>query len=135
MRSKSVQSAESNPAVFRCCQKWEKAYQEAIDDKEDDDVAASRANCAYREAMPPLDGTRNVRNFIACVTHGLMIGAIDGSDYTRLLYAIQVAHTTRRVRKPKAKTGKNKSHLEAANTQEDAALEPLAPPVQAAQAT
>jgi hypothetical protein len=43
--------------------------------------------------MPVLAGYENVRNFIACVAHGMLIGVFDESDGTKLLYAAQVALT------------------------------------------
>jgi hypothetical protein len=46
--------------------------------------------------MPPLSGDENIRDFIACTAHGMLIDAISGTDAARLLYAAQVAHTTRR---------------------------------------
>lgn len=118
MESESSQSAESNPTVFRCCEAYRDAYQSALDERvdeeEDPELAAEEAAIAYREALPPLDGIRNLRDFIACVTHGLMIGAIEGADYSRLLYAVQVMHTTRRVHKTQAKTGQDTNRSDAA---------------------
>ena len=38
--------------------------------------------------MPDLAGHENIRDFIACVTQGMVIGAIDS---IKLLYAAQVA--------------------------------------------
>ncbi len=123
MESESLQSPESNPAVFRCCEAWREAFQFALDNRdeedEDPDMAAVDAGAAYREALPPLDGIRNLRDFIACITHGCMIGAIDGSDYSRLLYAVQVMNATRRVHKTKAKTSEKKSRSEAAKGSEN----------------
>jgi hypothetical protein len=42
--------------------------------------------------MPPLSGPENIRDFIACVAHAMLIGAILGPDGARLLYAAQVAY-------------------------------------------
>jgi hypothetical protein len=41
--------------------------------------------------MPSLSGPDNIRDFIACVAHGMLIGAIRDTDGARLLYAAQVA--------------------------------------------
>ena len=74
---------------------------------------------AYFTAMPPLSGARNTRNFVACVTYAFLQDAINPERYARLLYAAQVAHTTRRARKPKGKSGDsspNKNHSEAVQT-------------------
>lgn len=43
---------------------------------------------------PPLSGADNIRDFIACVAHGMLIAAIEGPAGARLLYAAQVAHCT-----------------------------------------
>jgi hypothetical protein len=48
--------------------------------------------------MPPLVGVRHIRNYIACVAHGSVTGAIDIADTSRLLYRAQVALSTRRIR-------------------------------------
>ena len=42
--------------------------------------------------MPPLLGAENIRDFIACVAHGMLIGTIENKDATKLLYAAQVAY-------------------------------------------
>ncbi len=44
--------------------------------------------------MPPLSGEQNIRDFIACAAHGMLIDAIDPPVGARLLYAAQVAHRT-----------------------------------------
>lgn len=57
----------------------------------DEAVANNAANRAYRRAMPVLTGYDNVRDFIACAAHGVLIGALTKEDGTALLYAAQVA--------------------------------------------
>jgi hypothetical protein len=54
------------------------------------------ANLAYRNAMPRLVGYENIRDFVACVAEGLLLGAITDSQSSRLLYAAQVAQGTLR---------------------------------------
>src|ERR1700761_1366337 len=49
---------------------------------------------AYRTAMPEPLGRRNIKNFIACVTHGMAIGAIDPADVKNMLYAARTAILT-----------------------------------------
>jgi hypothetical protein len=51
--------------------------------------------------MPPLLGAENIREFIACVAHGMLIGAIENKDATRLLYAAQVAFSAQSRAEPK----------------------------------
>jgi hypothetical protein len=86
-------SASANHAVARCTQAHADAMQSAIDRHKHPYDAAKEAKNAYRQAMPPLSGHENIRDFIACVAQGILIEAISGSDGARLLYAAQVAHT------------------------------------------
>ena len=51
--------------------------------------------------MPPLSGLDNISDFIACVTYGIVIGAILGPTATRLLYAAQVAGSILKGKKTK----------------------------------
>jgi hypothetical protein len=44
--------------------------------------------------MPPLSGYENIRDFIACVAHAMLIGAIQSEQGSKLLYAAQVALCT-----------------------------------------
>ncbi len=90
--------AHENPAVAQCVRAWVLFYCEATMKGASDLSARAKACQAYRLAMPPLTGCRNIRNFIACTTHGMLLGALDGNEATRLLYAAQVAHTARRTK-------------------------------------
>jgi hypothetical protein len=51
--------------------------------------------------MPPLLGAENIRDFIACVAHGMLIGVIENKDATKLLYAAQVAFSAQSRTEPK----------------------------------
>ncbi len=46
---------------------------------------------AYRKAMPPLTGAGNIRDFIACVAHGMLMDVFQPAESTKLLYAAQLA--------------------------------------------
>jgi hypothetical protein len=97
--------AAENPAVARCCDAYTTAFMAAFaDDPEDEFDARSHGKDAYRKALPPLSGNRNIRDFIACVAYGILIEAIDDSRGTRLLYAAQVAHTMRRTKSKRLKS-------------------------------
>jgi hypothetical protein len=69
-------------------------------------VSASKAaHDAYRNALPPLSGVENIRDFIACVAHGILIDSIRDCVAARLLYAAQVASNVSRqtsAKKPSA---------------------------------
>jgi hypothetical protein len=80
-----------NPAIARCMNGWTCAYKMEKAKKNDHYEAVRKGNLGYRKAMPRLSGYENIRDFIACTAHGMLIGAIDGDDGARLLYAAQVA--------------------------------------------
>ncbi len=46
---------------------------------------------AYREAMPPLIDEEHIRDFIACVAHGMVLRVFEANEGSKLLYAAQVA--------------------------------------------
>jgi hypothetical protein len=54
--------------------------------------------------LPPLSGFENIRDFIACVAHAMLIGAIMDNLGTKLLYAAQIALTTVRRQPASPKT-------------------------------
>jgi hypothetical protein len=83
-----------NPAVARCMNALDRAYDAEFAKCKDEDDASEAAVKAYHDAMPRLAGYENIRDFIACVAHGMLIGAITDNQGTRLLYAAQVALTT-----------------------------------------
>ena len=90
---KAANSALQNPAVARCCQAWQNAYQEYALHDESQIGAREWACKAYRNAMPVLSGQQDVNDYIACISHGLLIGAIKEGRASKLLYAVQVALT------------------------------------------
>jgi hypothetical protein len=83
--------ALANPAISRCAEAWDEAYNEQMEEDEDEYGAAKIAGEAYRAALPPLTSRDNCRDFIACVAHGILLGAIPESSAGKLLYAAQVA--------------------------------------------
>jgi hypothetical protein len=97
-------AAHENPVVARCTRAWVLFYCEATMKGASDDSARAKARMGFRLAMPPLTGSRNVRDFIACTTHGLLLGALEVNEATKLLYAAQVAHTARRTKTKTKKT-------------------------------
>ena len=83
-----------NPAIARCYSEWQRVYKKEKAKGQHWVLAANSAGQAYRNVMPPLTGKENIRDFVACVAHGMLIGAIEGKDGTKLLYAAQVALST-----------------------------------------
>ena len=95
-----TQASQPNPivsraAIKRCMAAWKRVYKENLKYSEptraEKWLAANRAGPAYCEAMPPLSGYENIRDFIACAAHGILIEAIPEKRANQLLYAAQVA--------------------------------------------
>jgi hypothetical protein len=84
-------SLEPCPAVDRCCDAWNRACKTQLAKGDSNTAARFQANLAYRHAMPRLVGYENIRDFVACVAEGILLGAITESQSSRLLYAAQVA--------------------------------------------
>jgi hypothetical protein len=82
-------------ALKRCCAAWKHAYDAYMEGKDGSEFtevfAAHDAGPAFCKAMPPLVGYENIRDFIACVAHGILINAIPEKRANQLLYAAQVA--------------------------------------------
>src|ERR1700760_4563432 len=85
--------AIENTAIAHCCEVWELTRRQALNTGSSMVFARVAAHRAYQKALPPLAGQENIQNFIACVAHGMLIGAFLSEDGARLLYAAQVALT------------------------------------------
>jgi hypothetical protein len=83
--------ARSNPAVARCCFARYRVYQQARARGKGELFAGMDAAQEYRQSLPALDSIEAVRDFIACVAQGMLLGAITGPDGARFLYAAQIA--------------------------------------------
>jgi hypothetical protein len=81
-------------AVEVCCEMSSQAIQQAIETGSSSSTAHEIGSLTYRAHMPKLSGPDNVRDFVACVAHGMCTGVIPGADGTRLLYAAQVAYSS-----------------------------------------
>jgi hypothetical protein len=87
----SLEPSARNAAVQRCCQARERSLELSRAKRRDNYDTVTSANDAYRNAMPDLSGYENIRDFIACITHGMVIGTVHPIEATKLLYAAQVA--------------------------------------------
>jgi hypothetical protein len=112
-------ASNANAAVRRCCDAHDRAYKTSLAKGESDYSSSSKARRAFFRAMPPLDGYENIRDFIACVAHGMHIDFVLDDHSSKLLYAAQVALGVYRNRptppKPAAKSptpanGDSESH-------------------------
>ena len=90
-----------NTAVARCTTAWNQSYQHEFSRTRSEALAQHAARRAFSEAMPPLIGYDNIRDFIACCAQGVLLGAIDPARSAKLLYAAQVAlRSYRQMRRP-----------------------------------
>jgi hypothetical protein len=85
-------AAPENPAVARCMKAWIRAFMEAMAKNKSEYESNKAAIQAYRDAMPSPCSYESIRDFIACVARGMLIGIIHGEESTKLLYAVQVAY-------------------------------------------
>jgi len=90
--------SKTGTALKRCRDAWKISYDAVYaqliedDDQEASMKEAEEAGCkAYCSALPVLFDQDGIRNFISCVAHGILIGAIPEEKASRLLYAAQVA--------------------------------------------
>src|SRR5271165_1111947 len=80
-----------DPVVQRSCNAYHRAYSAEREKGVGDYEASEKGAEAYRNAMPCLTTYANIRDFIACVTYGMLCHVIRNDDATKLLYASQVA--------------------------------------------
>ncbi len=93
-----------NPSVKRCSYIWRKVILDELmksRERENPDPLAVRTASAYERgtyaycsAMPHLTSRQAISDYIACVAHGIAIGAIPASRGSQLLYGAQVASST-----------------------------------------
>lgn len=82
---------QSCAAVTRCRDAWDQSFKSESMRRDPYGPALDKARAAYCKVIPPLIGYDNIRDFIACVAQGLLLGAITAPQSSRLLYAAQVA--------------------------------------------
>jgi hypothetical protein len=83
-----------NPAVALCNEAWLKIHGATLERTKSLYTAERCAAIAFRLAMPPLSGYKNICDFIACAGYGILLGAIKEKNAGKLLYAAQVALAT-----------------------------------------
>jgi hypothetical protein len=98
----SPEPPDRNPAVQRCCAARDRSLEESHAKKTSDYEKKERAGKAYREAMPDLCGHQNIRDFIACVSYGVITGDVHPIEGPQFFYAAQVAISALRL-EPKDK--------------------------------
>ncbi len=85
-----------NAAVQGCSQAYKTIYEGSRKKGLDNYDSKEKATEAYRNAMPDLSGYENIRDFIACTAHGMLLEVFDSIEGAKLLYAAQVALGTLR---------------------------------------
>jgi hypothetical protein len=93
-----------NPAVARCTATWTQSYQHEFSRTRSEALAQHAARRAFSEAMPPLIGYDNIRDFIACCAQGVLLGALEPQKSAKLLYAAQVALSSARYQPAQTKS-------------------------------
>ena len=78
-------------AVEYCVRSWQDALDEHRAKGKEEYSAMRYAHKAFRKALPDLTSAENIQAFIACVSRGVLMEAIDPAEASRLLYAAQVA--------------------------------------------
>ena len=106
-------TAVKNPAVEHCIGRYVTTLTESYDTTKSRAELEIIAVRAFRDAMPPLSGTENIQDFIACVAYGMLTDVIPPEIGTRLLYAAQVAQTACK-RKPAIPPANQKSAKQSA---------------------
>lgn len=94
-------------AVEVCCESYLNITQPLREKKISEENIARAGQMAYCTAMPRLADSESIREFIACVVHGMAIGAIPSQEGTRLLYGAQVAHSALPSQKRRKKRNKS----------------------------
>lgn len=93
-----LKRSSAGEALRRCRAAWQRAFNASMTangNRSGYTLAAELdAARAYRNAMPVLSGFNGIHDFIACVAHGILIGAIPPEKSGQLLYAAQVAIST-----------------------------------------
>jgi len=91
-------SAQSAPhlmsikeTVLNCRAAWKRAYDEEKAKGKNEYEARKRASDAYRNSMPLLTSEGNIRAFIACAAHAILVGVVPSEDGPRLIAAARLA--------------------------------------------
>jgi hypothetical protein len=97
-----------NRALDRCVKAWQRTFDLASIDPDndgfappDDDsssFAREQASLAFRDAMPPLAGYENIRDFIACTTYAMLKRIFAKDEYQQLFGAAKIAMALLRAR-------------------------------------
>jgi len=98
-------------AVQRCCAARDRTLEEFRARNAEKFEAREQGAKSYRNALPDLSGYENIRDFVACISHGLLSGDISTINSPQYLYAAQVAISALRLepKEPKQPKGKKQT--------------------------
>ncbi len=82
-----------NIAVDVCMQAYVECMQEHLEKKTNPEDTFRAVRLAYCFVLPRLTDSDSIRDFIACVVHGMAINLIPSQEGTRLLYGAQVGYS------------------------------------------
>jgi hypothetical protein len=102
-----------NAAVLRSCAARDLSLAESRAKRRKASATKSLAEHAFRIAMPDLYGYENIRDYIACIAHGLVSGDVHPIESSTFFYAAQVATAALR-REPKDPPSAQSRHQAAA---------------------
>ncbi len=91
IRAETVPSISDNPAVFRCCNAMQVAYDAEFANSNSNSFTAYAGAQAYSDPISILVGYENIRDSIACTAQQVLTDANDERKSTRFLAAAQVA--------------------------------------------
>ena len=80
-----------NAAVQNCLSAYHQMYAEERAKSPSHLGALKKATSAYAESMPYLTSHANIRGFIACVAHAMLLDIFQPEHGAKLLYAAQIA--------------------------------------------
>lgn len=91
----AIKRSSAGAALKRCRAAWQRAYNATMaangNKASEQWRATDNALVAYCSALPLLYGYEGIRDFSACIAHGIAIGAVPPEKTGQLLYAAQVA--------------------------------------------
>jgi hypothetical protein len=88
-------------AVLNCRAAFVHAHKEQMAREKNGYLANKMASLAFRKTMPLLTSEGNIRGFMACVAHGILIEAIPSEDAPRLTAIARLAFASL-TREPKS---------------------------------
>jgi hypothetical protein len=84
-------STSLSPAVLHCWTAYQQSFAIERGKGASELDAYEDGKMAYRQAMPCLSDQASIRDFVACVTHGMVLHLIPNEDGGKLLYAANIA--------------------------------------------